>query len=325
MAKKLEKLDWSPKWVSKLGCIKGCLDYLGINASDAWIYGASGHAFIINVHEVVCPSGPTAWNSPGMLKLVENLGCKIESVSSHKSAADFEEKKNRTWEFTKAAIDAGFPCYGWELEIPEYFVVYGYDDNSYLFKGPRTNDPTASEAKPKPWQELGEAETGVLYMSSVKPGQAKSDSAVVKEALAFAVEHSSNPKKWTFPKYMTGPAAYDNWIGALESETALGFGVAYNAEVWHECRHLAVEFLKEAKKRLANPKLDLLFDEACGRYEVVRDKLKEITGLFPFLAFVPEHIKDAARREKAINLLKATRDAESRGLETLAKIVEALT
>lgn len=324
MAKKLEDLDWSPKWVSHMGCIKGCLDHMGVGASDAWVYGASGHAFIINVHDVVCPSGPTAWNSPGMVKLVENLGCKVESVSSHKSAADFAEKKKRAWEIAKSAIDSGYPCYGWELEIPEYFVVYGYDDDGYLFKGPRPNDPTASEAKPKPWQELGEAETGVVLMSAVKPAKAKDDSTVVKEALAFALEHNSDPGKWTFPKYKTGLAAYDNWIGALESETANGFGVAYNAEVWHECRTYAVEFLKEAKERLNQEKLDPLFDEACGHYEVVRDKLKEITGIFPFLAFNPEHINDAGRREKAINLLKAARDAEAKGLQALAKVVEAL-
>jgi len=321
--KKLDNLNWSPKWVSQLGCIKGCLDHMGVNASDAWVYGASGHAFIINIHDEVCPSGPTAWNSPGMLALVENIGCKIENVSSHKSAPDFEEKKKSAWEFTKSAIDSGFPCYGWELEIPEYFVVYGYDDNGYLFKGPQTNDPTTSDAKPKPWQKLGEAETGVLYISSVKPTQSKKDSVLVKEALTFVIEHDQNPKKWTFPRYKTGLGAYDNWIKAIENKTANGFGVAYNAEVWHECRHLGVEFLKEARARL-DSKLTPLLAEAQGHYEVVRDKLKEVTEIFPFLAFDPEHIKDPSRREKAVAALKVARNAEAKGLETLKKIVDKL-
>lgn len=320
MAKMLENLDWDCKWVSELGCIKGCLNHLGISASDAWVYGASGHAFIINMHDEMCPSGPTAWNSEGMLKLVENVGCKIESVHSHKQAPDFEEKKKLAWEFTKQAIDAGFPCFGWELAIPEYYVVYGYDDERYLFKGPAMNP----ETKPKPWHELGEAETCVLYVSKVKPGQAKDDSVIVKEALAFAVEHASDPKKWTFPKYTTGPGAFDNWARALESEEASGFGAAYNAQVWHECRHLAVEFLKEAKERLANPALDPLFDVAAGSYDIVRKNLKEVAEVFPFLSFDPGHIKDASRREKAAAALKRCREAESEGLETLEKIAKAL-
>jgi hypothetical protein len=320
MARTLENLDWNCKWVSELGCIKGCLDHLDIKASDAWLYGASGHAFIINMHGEMCPSGPTAWNSEGLLKLIENIGCKIEGIHSHKGAADFEEKKKEVWKFTKQAIDSGFPCFGWELAIPEYYVVYGYDDDHYLFKGPAMNP----ETKPKSWQELGEAETATLYMSSVRPARAKGDADVVKEALSFAVEHAREPEKWTFPKYMTGPGAFDNWIKALESDSANGFGAAYNAEVWHECRHLAVEFLKEAKERLARPELNPLFDEAAGYYEVVRDRLKEVAELFPFLAFDPGHIKDAARREKAAAALKRCREAEVKGLATLEKIAQAL-
>lgn len=320
MAKTLENLDYSCKWVSELGCIKGCLDHLGIKASDAWVYGASGHAFIINMHDEMCPSGPTAWNSEGMLPLVENIGCKIEGMHSHKSAPDFAEKKKEAWKFTKKAIDSGYPCFGWELAIPEYYVVYGYDDERYLFKGPAMNP----ETKPRPWQELGDAETGVLYVSQVKPAEAKDDSALVKEALAFAVEHAKDSKKWTFPRYMTGLGAYDNWIKALGSDSANGFGAAYNAEVWHECRHYAVEFLKEARGRLGKPGLNPLFDEAISHYEIVRRSLREVADVFPFLSFDPAHIKDAGRREKASACLKAARDAEAKGLQTLENIAKAL-
>jgi hypothetical protein len=324
MAKMLENLDWRCKWVSHLGCVKGCLDYLGIDASDAWVYGASGHAFIINMHEEMCPSSPTAWNTQRMLELISNLGCKLKGVCAHKSQENFTGKQEHAWELVKSAIDSDYPCYGWELDIPEYFVVYGYDENNYYFKGPQTNDPTTSETKPKPWQELGKTDIGMIEMYAVKPAQAKNDSTLVKEALTFAIEHAENPAKWTFPKYMTGPQAYDNWIKALGSETANGFGAAYNAEVWHECRHLAVEFLKEAKERLANPKLTALFDEACAHYEVVRDKLKEITGLLPFLSFDPAHIKDASRREKVAAALREAREAEAKGLASLEKIVAAV-
>ena len=47
--KKLEHLRWKPRNVSHLGCIKGCLNYLGMEVSDAWLYGATGHAFVINI------------------------------------------------------------------------------------------------------------------------------------------------------------------------------------------------------------------------------------------------------------------------------------
>ncbi len=47
--KKLENLRWKNRWTSHLGCIKGCLDYLNLDVTDAWLFGATGHAFIINV------------------------------------------------------------------------------------------------------------------------------------------------------------------------------------------------------------------------------------------------------------------------------------
>lgn len=320
MAKKLENIEWSCKWVSHLGSIKGCLDYLGINASDAWLYGASGHAFIMNIHDAVCPSGPTAWNTKRMLELLENIGFKLESVCAHKSQEDFAEKQERAWELVRSAIDEGYPCYGWELAIPEYYVVNGYDENHYLFKGPAMTP----ETKPKPWQELGKTDIGMIEMYAVKPTQAKDDSTVVKEALTFALEHAQDPAKWTFPKYKSGLAAYDSWIKALEIQTADGFGTAYNAEVWHECRTYAVEFLKEARERLNRDELNPLFDEAVSHYESVASELGKVKEFFPFIGLDPEHIKDAARRQKAVAALKAARDAEAKGLETLAKIVEAL-
>ena len=49
MNKKLESLKWSNSFVTHLGCIKSCLDYLGKDVSYTWLYGAMGHAFIINI------------------------------------------------------------------------------------------------------------------------------------------------------------------------------------------------------------------------------------------------------------------------------------
>ena len=159
--KKLENLKWVPRWVSHLGCVKGCLDYLGLDVSDAWLFGATGHAFVINVHEVVCPSGPTAWNTEMLLKLGKNVGYEIDEAFGMKSAADFGERQKLAWEHAKAAIDQGLPCYGWELDIPEYYVVYGYDEGAgYYFSGPGCDEGRG----PKPWQELGESEIGVIIL-----------------------------------------------------------------------------------------------------------------------------------------------------------------
>jgi hypothetical protein len=314
--KKLENLKWVPRWVSHLGCIKGCLDYLGLDVSDAWLFGATGHAFVINVHEVVCPSGPTAWNTEMLFKLGKNIGYEIDGVFGMKSADDFAEKQKLAWEHAKSAIDQGLPCYGWELDIPEYYVVYGYDDAGYYFSGPGCDEGKG----PKPWQEL---EIGIIEMYSVRVGQAADDVQTVKEALAFALEHATGPARWIFHKYKAGLDGYNAWIRALEGGTADGFGMAYNTAVWTECRGYAVLFLQEAKERLEG-RGEALFDEAIDRYQVVHENLQTVTEAYPFHGMEPGHIKDPARVRTALDALRTARDAEAGGLEALQRIVNEL-
>lgn len=319
MEKKLENLRWKPMWVTHLGCIKGCLDHLNIDVSDAWLFGATGHAFIINIHEVVCPSGPTAWNTEMLFRLGKNIGYAVDGVFSHRSRSDFAEKQKLAWEKTKQAIDEGLPSYGWELDIPEFYVVCGYDDEGYIFCG------LGKGKGHKPWKELGDSEIGVLEMYAVKPGQASDDATTVKDAFSFVLEHSKSPEKWVFPKYKAGLAGFDNWIHALETGKADGFGVAYNAVVWSECRGFAVRFLKEAKERLGD-ELSPLFDEAMEHYKVVAESLKRISEIFPFRGPGTEgdEVKDPERVKKAIEHLRDAKKAEESGLRSLDKLLKEL-
>lgn len=316
--KRLDNLRWTPRWVSHLGCIKGCLDYLKLDVSDAWLFGATGHALIINVHEAVCPSGPTAWKTEMLFKLGKNIGYTIDGVFGTKEDGDLAELQERAWEHAKNAIDQGLPCYGWELDIPEFYVVYGCDDRGYHFSGPLCDEGKG----PKRWRELGDTEIGVVELYSVKPGEAADDVKTVREALAFALEHSTSPAKWIFPKYRAGLAGYDNWISALEAGTAIELGMAYNAAVWAECRGYAVRFLNEARERL-DGKAKPLVEEAIGHYEVVSRNLNKVSEEYPFSPdLTMEPIKADARSQAAAEALKAARAAEEAGLQVLAEIVE---
>jgi hypothetical protein len=316
--KMLDGLQWTPRWVSHLGCVKGCLDYLGLDVSDAWLFGATGHAFIINMHDVVCPSGPTAWHSEMLRKLGKNVGYSSRGLFATRKDADFDEKRRSIWDNTKLALDNDLPTYGWELDIPEYYVVYGYDDVGYYYSGPLCDDG----AGPKPWQELGDTDIGVLEVYSILKGEAADDRTTVKEALAFALAFAESPAEWVYAKYKAGLAGFDKWIKALEGGTAHSHGAAYNAQVWHECRGLAVDFLKEARERLgevAGP-----FDEAIGHYEVVAENLKKVAELFPFVERKEEHVKDKERCAEAAEALRAAREAEEGGLKALAKVAGEL-
>ena len=246
--KRLEGLSWRPCWVSHLGCLKGCADYLGLEVSDGWLYGGTGHAFVLNIHEMVCPSGPTAWIAEPIFRLGRNLGYVIDGAFGSRARGDLAEARAKAWEHVRAAIDRGLPCYGWELAIPEFYLIRGYDDTGYYYVGPCCEEG----AGPKPWRELGDTKIGEVDVHSMAPGQAAEDAQTVQQALSFALEHAGNPEKWIFPKYRAGLEGYDAWIAALEGGHASRYGMAYNAAVWAECRQFAVAFLEEARERLGD-------------------------------------------------------------------------
>jgi hypothetical protein len=288
-----------------------------LNHSLPWVYGATGHAFILNVSEDLCPSGPTTWEPKRFYQLGRNLGYETKTVHGHNREPDFGTRQKEAWELCKLAINAGFPCYGWDLLFHEYYVIYGYDQNHYYFRGPGVD----TDASPKLWMELGDTEIGVIDMHAVSPLDAgiSDDLTTVRQALEFAVQF---PRKWVSERAKAGPRGYDNWIAALKSGNANSLGAAYNAAVWHECRRHAVEFLAEAMQRLND--LSSLFTRAISFYETVRDSLKLVTELFPFEGMVPEHVSDAGRCQKAGQFLNTARDAEAEGLEILQEIIDAM-
>ncbi len=321
--KEIKELNWKPRWVSHLGCLQGCLDYLDLGLSDAWLFGVSGHAFIINIHEEVCPSGPTAWNTERMLALCRNVGCSLDVVTGHKSQDDFRAKQKAAWDKVRAAIDKGTPCYGWELEIPEFYVVYGYDDTGYYFRGPLCD----AGKGPFPWQKLADTGIGALEIVAVGREKAAPVERTVKEALSFAVEHSRNPDTWVFPRYRTGLTGYDLWIEALRGNRAGGFGVAYNAAVWAECRRYAQEFLCEVRERL-DGSVATIVGGAIASYGAVSKQLSLVAEAFPFHGVSDEqkkaHVQDAGRRTSAIDALQAARRSEEQGLKALTEIAGML-
>jgi hypothetical protein len=316
--KTLDNLQWNPSWVSHLGCIKGCLSYLGIEMTDGWLFGGTGHAFIINMPKDACPSGPTAWKTMMLFELGQNLGYEIDGMFGSKHQGDLAALQKKAWEFVRGAIDQDLPCYGWELEIPEFYVIYGYDDIGYYISGPECDEGKG----PKPWKELGDTGIGIVEVYSVNPRKAADDRTIVHQALSFALEFAQGPDKWVFPECEQGLAGFDRWIADTEVGTPIRLGMAYGAAVWESCRRHGVEFLKEAKERLGD-ELGALFDEAIGPYEIVAKNLKKVIELYPFsLSEAPIGVDE--KSHAAVKVLKDAREAEAAGLQALTKIVEAL-
>jgi len=319
--KMLKELKWQPRWVTHMGAIEGSLKFLKQKISTGWLYGGTGHAFIINIHEDLCPSGPTAWVTKMLFGLAPNLGYKISGVFASKSNSEFPRLQEKAWEHTKQSIDDGIPSYGWELEIPEFYVIKGYDDIGYHYSGPHCDDGKG----PKPWKELGVSGTGIIEVYSVHPTEKVNPMKVIKDSFEKVLHHATNPDGTIFPSYRSGLEAYDLWISAIQDGSAVTMGNAYNAVVWAECRKYAVEFLKEAKKKLSR-EMSTLIDTSMSHYQDVSKNLDSLVKLFPFSSGMSEEpIGISSKNNEGVEYLNAAKDAEEKGLDSLKLIVEVLS
>lgn len=317
--KKLDGLRSREAFVTHLGCIKGCLEYLGPDVTMPWLYTGTGHAFIINLHETLCPSGPTAWNTSMLFTLAPNLGYEHEGVFAWKdeAGADFPLRQHEAYDLVRRSIDAGLPCYGWQLEVPDYYVISGYDDTGYYFEG------YGQEKGPLDWQRLGDWDVTLLEVYSLKLRSAAPADKTLREGLAFAIKHATQSGNWVYPGYTSGPNAFDVWADALEGGRANRDGHTYNAQVWGECRAMAVEGLKEAKGRLPG-QADAALDEAAGRYALVRDKLADLVTLHPPRADYDFVSPFAGPQPQAAAIAREAGAAERLALAALERIAVAL-
>ncbi len=314
---KIDGLKPEPLWATHIGAIKGCANYLGTPLSTPWLYGAVGHAFVLNIHAETCPSGPTAWCSSQIFRLAHNVGLCIDGVCSVRPfASDFGSDQERAFRHIRAAIERGIPCYGWELQIPEFYTIHGVDDVGYYFSGCFAEDG----AGPKPWQELGATDIALLEAYSVESCDVVADLTTVRDALSFALKFARDPGDLLLPNYISGVNAFRVWAEALETGSAIKFGHSYNIEVWVECRLMAVEFLREARFRLAGV-ADKSFEAAINLYRQVCDRLMSARALHPFSP--PSNMSERLKCEESAHLLHEAGDLESEALNALERLVYA--
>ena len=326
----LRNLSMGPGHMTHMAAIRGCMKHLDREASDGWLYGATGYAFIINIMENVDVAGPTCLESDHIRDLLSrNLG-----ISTHRlyfpntvledpgTAPDFAEKQKICWEFLKGKLKAGIPCYGWGVTYLENIVIYGYKDDDILFSTQMVPDGRGRVS----WREFGRIDhAGNLMVTSVEPIDVTfDDRQTVKDALGFALIVGSGKASHTFYG-KSGLAAYDAWIGYMTSRKADIWGISYNADCWHECRYQAEQFLREAGQRLGG-KSQPLFEEAADNYKRVHEALNGVRGLFPQAkAFQdPPYAFQDSDFAKAIGLLRSAKRAEGKALGVIAKILAQL-
>jgi hypothetical protein len=322
--KKLEGLQWVSLSNSQMGCIKGAIDFLKKDISTAWLFGGTGYAFVINISTTADESCPTAWNRQMIGELAPNLGIRLSGFSIRKVDAGetYPVKQREAWDFVRASIDRGLPCFAWEVQpyMPEFELITGYDEVGYYYTAFETGGPAK-------WEEYGDHDVKHIEVYSVESCPPAPDRELLKESLQAVLQRASVPNGWAFDdNYTTGLAAFTLWANSLESGEAKRDGTSYNALVWHECRAQAVFFLLEARRRLAgqiSAACDRILEEAANAYAEVRDQLKELTLLVPMNMEIWDG-STPLQSAQAAELVRKAGASERRGLECIKEVVSAL-
>jgi hypothetical protein len=317
MIKELKGLRIQKRSIERLGCIKGCLEYLGSDISFPWLYGGTGHAYIISLDPGVDVSSPDSWDHQPQYDLGRNMGYAVEgfNITKEEAGDTFPQKQKEAWDFVRSNIDRNIPCFGFELKqfYGGYWVIYGYDETGYYYSGWEEGGPLA-------WQKLGDQFITVLEVRSVQLCDPSPAEKTIKDGLEFAIKHSGNPPEWIHPNAKSGSAAWDYWAEALESGEAKREHHAYNVQLWLECRETGVEFLNEVREKLSG-KCEKFCAEAASFYTTVCDSLKDAKKLHPMRENADWGPDSTFTSSEAAELIRQAGDADAKGLDCLREIV----
>lgn len=301
---KLENLKQPPLNTTLMGVLKAAADYHGLGLDAPTLYGLSGHAFLINIHTQICPSGPYCWKFENMKPLIENMGLRITDLgyfgtgAKDEARADVEQK-------LRAALDKGIPCSLLNLENQ---LIDGYD-NTGLF----TAQPWAPKNKFPPdrltfgsWKEFGDQfHCNFFTIEKVVPTKRR---AAVLASLDYAVDLWKHPEQHTSAAYGVGPKAYDNWIKAVP-DSGSSHGNWWNATVWSECRRMAADY----------------FSTIAAGDERVADLCVQLRSEYLKIA---ENLKQASSKtmdaDEKIALLETTKDLEAHAIGNVSLLADAL-
>ncbi|GAA4829320.1 hypothetical protein GCM10023310_02790 [Paenibacillus vulneris] len=288
------------------------------------VMGLTGHAFRINIHPAdVSPAGPTMFSPMELLEKGLNLlGFRCEQLHGFRTPAP-PEKLEQAIRFAQETIDRGIPAIGWSLFIPEFGVIYGYDDELQELY---CKDP--SHDGPLPYAKLNELPLNFVFMlrilESVPSDPVQALTAALERAIQFAHEEAPTLSK----EYRHGLAGYDAWIQAFRSRTVNPFGNAYNAEVVGDAREFAAQFLKTLPDRWSGVKeigepFRELAREAGEHYEQVAEVFRQFQLRFPHPHGGEPNDPEQAR--EAIRLLELAKQSEASGVAVLERMYEDIS
>lgn len=223
--------------------------------NSPWAEGAedlvasSGFAFRMWVSPDLCPSATSIWDFEGQKPWVENGGFTCGYVGRYWGQENLEEQRRlEAVELIKRSIDSGIPAVAWDIGVPEWGLITGYDDQreklAYL--------SITGEAGKMPYQELGKREVPILSVLTVTGKTDKAPEDILRDTKRLAVQHLTGGEWCDNAK---GLAAYPALIRHFEADfnPDLSWNMEYFLGTFGALKYYAWKYLeKMGEKELAD-------------------------------------------------------------------------
>jgi hypothetical protein len=323
-AKRLRPVPIAFNWTSLVGALEGVLRAAGEAPSSAYLMGVTGFAFrlALTSEDGVLFAGPAAaaFDLRRTLALIRNTGLKLEPLDAAATDRDYAKRRDDALKRIRKSIDRGRPALAYNLHIPEWGVIWGYDDRartltvSSMMSG-QYGETLAESRWPVP-------ERPGRLLALLVEGRAKVDPARARrDALTFALAYAEHGDPGDPTDAAHGLAAFARWSDALASEAAIEpAGHAHAIQTVQTARRDAARFLREMAPDL--PDAAPALTEAAAAYDRVALAFSRLATLFPYPA--GGDIGSRGTRLAALGSLRAAEAEERAALDRLAAAARAL-
>lgn len=277
------------------------------------IIATSGFAFRMWVNTDLCPSATSIWDFECQKNWVENSGLTCDYAGRYWDQENIEEQKRlEAINQIKKSIDSGVPAISWDIGVPEWGLITGYDDETSMFYTLAINaehvDPTSPSYNPTkmPYEQLGKRELPLLSVLTITGRTDKAMETILNDTMKLAVTHLSG-NEWC--ENAKGLDAYISLIKIFDENPNIAS--SWNAEYFLGTYGALKEYAFEYFKKVGNLHLAEL-------YEIVFQSWMK--------AFKIKTTEDATSpevRAEIVSLLKLAYDNEMQAfcvMEALIKI-----
>lgn len=273
------------------------------------IIATSGFAFRMWVSADLCPSATSIWEFDKQKPWVENGGLTCDYVGRYWGQDDIEEERRRlAIENIKKSIDNGIPAISWDIGVPEWGLITGYDDEARQFATLAINaefaDPTSPsyDGTQMPYDQLGKREIPILLVLTITGKTDKSQESILKDTKKLAVSHLKGDE-WC--ENAKGLEAYPALIRHFEADfnPDCSWNMEYFLGTYGALKYYAWKYFDKMKEK----ELSILYKSVYEAWqEAFRIKTTQDIG--------PENI-----RSKIVSLLKSAHKNEIKAVEIMSK------